>query len=70
MCFVMISYDKFRTGLTFQDIRDLLKLEQDAKYAEGKYMFVTRKTVLGRWHEIKLRMYSDEEKAYGEYTNG
>lgn len=52
-----ITYDEFRTGLTFADVRALLKVEQDRAYAEGRYMWVSRSTVLGRWREIKLNMW-------------
>lgn len=55
----MIEYSDFRTGLSFTYVRRLLKIEADSKYKKGIYMFITRHTVLGRWHEIKQRMYSD-----------
>ena len=32
--------------------------EQDAAYRRGEYMFVSRGTVLGRWHQIKREMYA------------
>ncbi len=58
------DYNSFRTGLTFTDIRRALKLEAKKKYERGQYMFITRATVLGRWHELKLKMYSAEEKYF------
>jgi hypothetical protein len=49
------DYDNFRTGLTFVEVWEMLRIEQ----REGKRRHITRHTVLGRWHEIKLRMFSD-----------
>jgi len=55
------QYDRLRTGLTFKSVRRDLAVEQRAKKgSRGKgceYMFVTRRTVLGRWHEIKQDMF-------------
>jgi hypothetical protein len=51
------EYNKFRTGLTFKQVRLLLKYEADRKYRNGEYMFITRHTVLGRWKEIKMKMF-------------
>lgn len=47
------DYKRFRTGYDFADIYQILRLEQ----AEGKRRHITRHTVLGKWHEIKLRMF-------------
>lgn len=58
------DYNNFRTGLTFTDIRRDLKREAKKKYERGQYMFITRATVLGRWREIKLKMYAMEEKYF------
>ena len=52
-----ISYEDFKTGLTFADVRELLKYEQDTAYEQGTYMFVSRSTVLGRWYQIKQQMW-------------
>lgn len=52
-----IEYEDFRTGLTFADVRELLRYEQDRKYKSGEYMFVSRSTVLGRWYQIKQEMW-------------
>lgn len=51
----MIPYDQFRTGFTFKDIRQMLwsYSENPADWPKG----VSRHTVLGKWHEIKLDMY-------------
>ena len=60
------EYKDFKTGLTFKDVRDQLQLEADRKYEQGEYMFITRHTVLGRWHEIKQKMYTEEENYYNQ----
>ena len=54
-----LSYKDFRTGHSFYSVRQLLKYEQNRKYRRGEYMFITRNTVLGRWHQIKKEMYKD-----------
>lgn len=56
-----MRYEDFRTGLTFRDVREMLKIEAQQKYERGEYMFVTRATVLGRWHELKLEMFEHFE---------
>lgn len=58
------DYKDFRTDLTFTDVRRMLKLEARKKYSRGQYMFITRATVLGRWHQLKKELYSAEEKFY------
>ena len=50
-----MTYDQFRTGLTFRDVHAGLVVEAQRVYArEGRRMFITRHTVLGRWRQIKL----------------
>lgn len=61
-----VPYDKFRTGLTFADVREMLKREQDAAYRSGQYMFVSRATVLGRMHQLKREQYARYLAAYAE----
>lgn len=56
----ILSYSEFRTYLTFTEVRRILQREQKLKRKNFEYMFVTRKTVLGRWRQIKKHMY----KAY------
>ena len=60
-CSVLIPYDKFRTGLSFYIVRMELAYEQRRARANGEYIFVTRRTVLGRWHQHKLTMYAQYE---------
>lgn len=62
-----IPYDKYRSGLTFGDVRELLGHEADAAYDSGQYMFVSRSTVLGRWREMKLDQYARYVDAYGDF---
>jgi len=52
-----VSYERFRTGFTFTDIRRQLYDETKVRCAAGDYITVTRKRVLGRWGEIKRGMY-------------
>jgi len=61
-----MDYDDFRTGYTFTEIRRMLALEQKRKRRGFEYMFVTRKTVLGRWHQLKQEMYQQ----YKDGDNG
>ena len=49
------EYENFRTGLSFVEVWEMLKIEK----MEGKRSQITRHTVLGRWHEIKLRMFGE-----------
>lgn len=63
------NYEDFRTGYTFKDVRRMLQREADGRYAKGEYMFITRHTVLGRWKEIKEKMYAELDEHY-EACNG
>ena len=56
-----INYDEFRTGLTFTEVRRMLMYEQRRAKEKGYYVFVTRRTVLGRWHQLKQQMYKEIE---------
>jgi len=55
----VLSYKEFRTGLSFKDVRRILKKESERKLKHNEYMFITRHTVLGRWHQIKKQMYKE-----------
>ena len=60
MCDCEIKYSDFRTGFNFNDIRQLLYRESKKKREKfNEHMFITRKTVLGRWHEIKIGMWKE-----------
>lgn len=55
-----LSYDQFRTGLTFTDIVAELEVEAARRFDQsGERMFITRHTILGRWCEHKRRLYRD-----------
>lgn len=52
-------YTVFRTGLTFADICAELRREAAQAFdLEGRRMFWTRSTVLGRWMQRKGEMYA------------
>lgn len=61
-----VPYEDFRTGLSFAAVRELLGFEQDAAYEKGQYMFVSRGTVLGRWHQLKQEQYQRYLDTYVE----
>lgn len=65
-----IPYDRFRTGLTFAAVRELLSREQEAAYDAGQYMFVSRSTVLGRMHQLKREQYARYLEAYEDDDEG
>jgi hypothetical protein len=44
------GYDKFRTGLTYQDVLEMVKVSKKHKQRG-------RGSVLGLFHEIKLQLY-------------
>jgi hypothetical protein len=52
------QYDKFKTGLTFTEVCNILYRRHKELRKGGEYMFITRHTVLGRWREMKLEMFS------------
>lgn len=60
----LIPYEDFRTGLSFDQVRQILAAEARRKYEAGQYMFVSRSTVLGRWNELKRAMYQEYVNAY------
>ena len=47
------DYDAFKSGITYYEVWQILRQEKEA----GKWAHVTRHTVLGKWHELKLSMY-------------
>ena len=55
------DYDSFKTGLSYQEIYELLRNE----CINGKRKHVTRHTVLGKWFEIKQSMYRQILEEYG-----
>jgi hypothetical protein len=55
------DYDQFRTGFDFYEVWQILRQEKES----GKRRHVTRHTVLGKWHEIKLSLYRALLEAQG-----
>lgn len=63
----ILRYEEFRTGLRFSDITAELRNEAEQVFeAEGRRMFWSRHTVLGRWRQHKLSAYQD----YLRYMKG
>lgn len=48
------GYDKFRTGLSYQQVFDMLK---DNEEDPRRWRHKRRATVLGLWHQLKMEMY-------------
>lgn len=48
------GYDKFRTGLTYDDVKAMFYDNSDDP-KDWKYK--RRGTVLGKWHQIKMELY-------------
>lgn len=61
-----IPYARFRCGLTFNDVRQELKLEQHIAKLNLDHMYIRRATVLGRMRQYKLAAYTD----YLRHFNG
>jgi len=51
------QYRELKTGLTFASVSRDLAIEQRNKRENFEYMFITRHTVLGRWHQYKQEMF-------------
>lgn len=54
------GYDKFRTGLTYQQVFDMLKDNSDDS---SKWRYKKRGTVLGLWHQLKMEMWARYQDA-------
>lgn len=62
-----MEYHVFRTGLTFTAVRQLLAYEARLAFErEGRRMFITRATVLGRWHQMKQEMWKQFVSGEGQ----
>jgi hypothetical protein len=48
------GYDKFRTGLSYRDIWEMMR---DDSEESSRWRYKRRGTVLVMWHELKLQMY-------------
>jgi hypothetical protein len=48
------GYDTFRSGLSYQDVFEMLKdNHEDSK----RWRYKKRGTILGAWHQVKLELY-------------
>ena len=64
-----LDYADFRTGLTFAEVWLSLDAEARSRFnATGERMFVTRRTVLGRWRQLKLSSYRAYLRDYAEWV--
>lgn len=62
-----VPYDRFSCGLTFAEIVQELRREaRQVMELEGRRMFWTRRTVLGRMREHKLAAY----ESYSRWIRG
>ena len=60
------EYHKFRTGFTFEEIRIMLWSPSEDN---RDWRHITRRTVLGKWHEIKLKMWKEFLNSVGGLDN-
>jgi hypothetical protein len=63
----ILAYQKYRTGYTFAEVRRMLWVDNDdpSTWPKG----VTRRTVLGRWREIKRGMFDYDVQSAGGIIN-
>jgi hypothetical protein len=61
-----LKYEDFRTGLTFQDVKDTFWSGSDDP-ADWKYS--RRHSVLGRWHQMKLELWTEHTDNCGQIAN-
>jgi hypothetical protein len=53
------EYDRFRTGLTYNDVRQMLWSSNDDS---STWRHKRRGTVLGFWHQLKLALWLERER--------
>ena len=59
----MISYAQFRTGLTYQEVSDMVWSHQDDPATWPLAHYTRRRhTVLGKWKQIKQEMYAAQQQ--------
>jgi hypothetical protein len=49
------TYETFRTGLTFREVRRVLWVNNDDR---STWRYKRRRTVLGFWHQLKLQLWA------------
>lgn len=62
----MLTYQDFRTGLTFAEIAQELHTERRIAHERGEYRWVTRRTILGRWCQYKRELYERYRAAHAK----
>jgi hypothetical protein len=66
----LIGYDEFRTGLTYHEVWEMLRNDDDDSKV---WRYKSRGVILGMWHELKMQLYQQYLDAYegGQYgSNG
>lgn len=62
-----LTYQEYRTGETFGTVAMALREEARLIFEnEGRRMFITRHTILGRWHQMKVTNYAAYVRWYQE----
>lgn len=56
------DYNNFKTGFTFADIFWMHRVSSNDP--KDWHKGITRKVVLGKWHEIKLKMWEEYKYHY------
>ncbi len=59
ICDCGLNYDDFRTGLRYRDVFEMLWVPDNSPQ---KWKQKRRHSVLGKWHEIKQKMWSQHKK--------
>lgn len=64
----VVTYDEFRTGLSFREVRQMLWVNNDDPKT---WRYKRRHTVLGFWHQLKQQLWSQYLDAIdGEANRG
>lgn len=70
---VPVTYNRFRSGLTYQDVYAEIHQEVQDAYFSGQYRFElkgspksSRRSVLGRWRQRKLELYAAYLASFAE----
>jgi len=58
-----LAYDAFRSGLTYAEVYAQFWVDDDDP---STWCNKRRRTVLGRWHELKLDLWTEHLDACGE----
>jgi len=55
-----LTYDQFRTGLTFREVRRMLWVDNQDP---STWRYKRRRTVLGFWHQLKQQLWAQYQDA-------